>query len=82
MLSLMVFGMETRLVVVLKAFFFFGFSRSAYREVDLRTFRSECVHVRTHDCGGVEHNEHQILSSCSASFVFVERRMRMRSNPP
>lgn len=35
MLSLMVLGMETRLVAPLRFFFFLGFSRSAYLVVDL-----------------------------------------------
>lgn len=40
MLNFIVFGIETRLVE-LSVFFFFGFSRSAYREVDLKVEEKE-----------------------------------------
>lgn len=36
MLSFIVFGIETKLVVALRVFFFFGFSKSAYLDVDLK----------------------------------------------
>lgn len=39
MLNLIVLGIETRLVVALNVFFFFGFSKSAYRDVDLQLQR-------------------------------------------
>lgn len=35
MLNLIVFGIDTKLVVALNVFFFFGFSKSAYRDVEL-----------------------------------------------
>lgn len=35
-LSLIAFGIDTRLFVALSAFFFFGFSKSAYLDWDLQ----------------------------------------------